>query len=134
MGHFLDVVKTVVEVFFAIGGGFGLSSFLKKNAALQKNERIKAALTFASQAVLQAQAFLANGTEQQESAAISLKQRLDATGMGKHFTEEQILAYIKSAYAQAKADGTLAEVKPVVSEAALKEAEAVISRDVESAE
>lgn len=113
MSHFLDLLKTAVEVFFAVGGGLGLSSFLRKNALTQKNERIKAALTFSSQAVLQAQAMFDGGNNQQAQAATALSQRLNEVGMGKYFTEEQVLMYIQQAYAKAKAEGTLNAVKPI---------------------
>lgn len=126
-------VKTFFDIFVAVGGGVLLSRFLKASAAKQKNEHIKTALVFASQAVLQAQALLGGGQVQQNSAASSLKQRLDETGLGKYFTEEQLLAYIKSAYAQAKADGALAEVKPVVSERDLEVAETIIPNSPETA-
>ena len=131
MNHFYDWVKTALDVFIAVGGGLGLSRFLKASAATQKNEHIKTALTFASQAVLQAQAFLGGGQVQQDSAAASLKERLDTTGLGKHFTEQQILNYIQEAYAKAKADGSLDKVKPLVSEDDLKAAEAVVANTPE---
>lgn len=131
MSHFLDLLKTAVEVFFAVGGGLGLSSFLRKSALTQKNERIKAALTFSSQAVLQAQTVFGGGVNQQVSAATALSQRLNEVGMGKYFTEEQVLMYIQQAYAKAKAEGTLDVVKPVVPAEALAEAEKVVTAEKE---
>lgn len=133
MNHFLDLLKTAVEVFFAVGGGLGLSAFLKKASATQRNEHIKATLTFASQAVLQAQTLLGGGATQQASAASDLSQRLNENGLGKVFTEAQVLAYIQEAYAKAKAEGTLEAVKPVATEAEVAQAELVVTPNVETA-
>lgn len=134
MNEALKVIQTLVFVFFAGGFGYGGAKFLKKQASVQKNEHIKTILTFASQAVLSAQAFLGNGKVQQESAAYDVKARLDENGLGDKFTQAQILAYIKQAYATNKADGTLATVKPVVSAEELAEAEAVVSNTPETAQ
>ena len=127
MNEALKVIQTLVFVFFAGGFGYGGAKFLKKQASVQKNELIKTILTFASQAVLSAQALLGDGKVQQESAAYDVKARLDENGLGDKFTQAQILAYIKQAYATNKADGTLATVKPVVSAAELAEAEKVVT-------
>lgn len=127
MNEALKIIQTLVLLFFAGGFGYGGAKFLNKQAAAQKNEHIKTILTFASQAVLSAQALLGEGKVQQESAAYDVKARLDENGLGDKFTEAQILAYIKQAYANNKADGSLATVKPVVSEAELAEAEKVVA-------
>ncbi|MCX7578752.1 hypothetical protein D0502_05025 [Leuconostoc falkenbergense] len=127
MNEALKVIQTLVFVFFAGGFGYGGAKFLKKQAAVQKNEHIKTILTFASQAVLSAQALLGDGKVQQESAAYDVKARLDENGLGDKFTQAQILAYIKQAYATNKADGSLATVKPVVSAEELAEAEKVVT-------
>lgn len=127
MNELLKIIQTLVLLFFAGGFGYGGAKFLKKQAAVQKNEHIKTILTFASQAVLSAQALLGEGKVQQESAAYDVKARLDENGLGDKFTEAQILAYIKQAYATNKADGLLATVKPVVSEAELAEAEKLVA-------
>lgn len=127
MNELLKIIQTLVLLFFAGGFGYGGAKFLKKQAAVQKNEHIKTILTFASQAVLSAQALLGEGKVQQESAAYDVKARLDENGLGDKFTEAQILAYIKQAYANNKADGSLATVKPVVSEAELAEAEKLVA-------
>ena len=127
MNEVLKMIQTLVLLFFAGGFGYGGAKFLKKQAAVQKNEHIKTILTFASQAVLSAQALLGEGKVQQESAAYDVKARLDENGLGDKFTEAQILAYIKQAYATNKADGLLATVKPVVSEAELAEAEKLVA-------
>lgn len=126
MNDLLKMIQTLVLLFFAGGFGYGGAKFLKKQAAVQKNEHIKTILTFASQAVLSAQALLGEGKVQQESAAYDVKARLDENGLSDKFTEAQILAYIKQAYATNKADGLLATVKPVVSEAELAEAEKLV--------
>ncbi|WP_424571952.1 hypothetical protein ACOV5J_03125 [Weissella soli] len=127
MNELLKMIQTLVLLFFAGGFGYGGAKFLKKQAAVQKNEHIKTILTFASQAVLSAQALLGEGKVQQESAAYDVKARLDENGLGDKFTEAQILAYIKQAYANNKADGSLATVKPIVSAADLAEAEKVVA-------
>ncbi|QEA34529.1 hypothetical protein [Weissella soli] len=127
MNDLLKMIQTLVLLFFAGGFGYGGAKFLKKQAAVQKNEHIKTILTFASQAVLSAQALLGEGKVQQESAAYDVKARLDENGLSDKFTEAQILAYIKQAYATNKADGLLATVKPVVSEAELAEAEKLVA-------
>ena len=128
----LKLVNTAVAVFIAVGGGFGLSKFLNFKASTEKNENIKKALEFASQAVLTAQSFLGKGEVQQAAAATELKSRLDENGIGKNFTEKQILTYIKQAYAVNKANGTLGAVKPLVSDKALSEAESAIAVTFES--
>ena len=125
LNEILKLVNTAVAVFVAVGGGFGLSKFLKFKASTEKNENIKKALEFASQAVLNAQAFLGNGSVQQQAAAAELKKRLDENHIGDNFTEAQILSYIKTAYAREKANGALGAVKPLVSDKTLSEAEAV---------
>lgn len=126
MNEALKIIQTLVLLFFAGGFGYGGAKFLNKQAAAQKNEHIKTIL-FASQAVLSAQALLGEGKVQQESAAYDVKARLAENGLGDQFTEAQILAYIKQAYAKNKADGSLATVKPVVSEAELAEAEKLVA-------
>ena len=131
LNEILKVVNTLVAVAIAAGGGFAVSKGLKYAASHTTNNNVKKALIFASQAVLTAQGLLGNGSVQQESAAYDLKKRLDENGIGKNFTEEQILAYIKSAYAQNKANGSLAAVKPIVSAADLAKAEEVVNAQVE---
>lgn len=127
MNEILKIITTACMVFFAGGFGYGGAKFLKKQASVQKNEHIKTILTFASQAVLSAQALLGDGKVQQESAAYDVKTRLDENGLGDMFTQAQILAYIKQAYATNKADGSLATIKPVVSAEELAEAEKVVT-------
>ena len=127
MNEALKIIQTLALLFFAGGFGYGGAKFLKKQAAVQKNEHIKTILTFASQAVLSAQTLLGEGKVQQESAAYDVKERLEENGLGDKFTEAQILAYIKQAYATNKADGSLATVKPVISAEELAEAEKVVT-------
>lgn len=134
MNEALKVIQTLVFVFFAGGFGYGGAKFLKKQASVQKNEHIKTILTFASQAVLSAQALLGDGKVQQESAAYDVKARLDENGLGDKFTQAQILAYIKQAYAREKANGVLGAVKPLVSAEELEQAEAVVSNTPETAQ
>ncbi|KQB81408.1 hypothetical protein [Leuconostoc lactis] len=134
MNEALKVIQTLVFVFFAGGFGYGGAKFLKKQASVQKNEHIKTILTFASQAVLSAQALLGDGKVQQESAAYDVKARLDENGLGDKFTQAQILAYIKQAYACEKANGVLGAVKPLVSAEELAQAEAVVSNTPETAQ
>lgn len=134
MNEALKVIQTLVFVFFAGGFGYGGAKFLKKQASVQKNEHIKTILTFASQAVLSAQALLGDGKVQQESAAYDVKARLDENGLGDKFTQAQILAYIKQAYAHEKANGVLGAVKPLVSAEELAQAEAVVSNTPETAQ
>lgn len=134
MNEALKVIQTLVFVFFAGGFGYGGAKFLKKQASVQKNEHIKTILTFASQAVLSAQAFLGNGSVQQQAAAVELKARLEENKLGDNFTEAQILSYIKTAYAREKANGALGAVKPLVSAEELAKAEAVVSNTPETAQ
>lgn len=134
MNEALKVIQTLVFVFFAGGFGYGGAKFLKKQASVQKNEHIKIILTFASQAVLSAQAFLGKGSVQQQAAAAELKARLEENKLGDKFTQAQILAYIKQAYAREKANGTLGTVKPLVSAEELAQAEAVVSNTPETAQ
>lgn len=134
MNEALKVIQTLVFVFFAGGFGYGGAKFLKKQASVQKNEHIKTILTFASQAVLSAQAFLGNGSVQQQAAAAELKARLEENKLGDNFTEAQILSYIKTAYAREKANGALGAVKPLVSAEELAKAEAVVSNTPETAQ
>lgn len=134
MNEALKVIQTLVFVFFAGGFGYGGAKFLKKQASVQKNEHIKTILTFASQAVLSAQAFLGNGSVQQQAAAAELKARLDENHLGDNFTEAQIMSYIKTAYAREKANGALGAVKPLVSAEELAQAEAVVSNTPETAQ
>lgn len=134
MNEALKVIQTLVFVFFAGGFGYGGAKFLKKQASVQKNEHIKTILTFASQAVLTAQAFLGNGSVQQQAAAAELKARLDENHLGDNFTEAQIMSYIKTAYAREKANGALGAVKPLVSAEELAQAEAVVSNTPETAQ
>lgn len=131
LNEILKVVNTLVAVVIAAGGGYAASKSLKAVASHTTNNNVKKALEFASQAVLVAQGLLGSGAVQQESAAYDLKKRLDENGIGKNFTEEQILSYIKSAYAQNKANGSLAAVKPIVSAADLAKAEEVVNAQVE---
>ncbi|MGX7042926.1 hypothetical protein [Leuconostoc holzapfelii] len=134
LNEILKLANTAVAVFVAAGGGFGLSKFLNFKASTEKNENIKKALEFASQAVLTAQAFLGNGAVQQQAAAAELKARLDENKIGDNFTEAQILSYIKTAYAHEKANGALGAVKPLVSAEELAKAEAVVSNAPETAQ
>jgi len=134
LNELLKVLNTAVAVFVAAGGGFGVSKFLKFKASTEKNDNIKKALEFASQAVLTAQAFLGNGSVQQQAAAAELKARLDENKIGDNFTKAQILSYIKTAYAREKANGALGAVKPLVSAEELAKAEAVVSSTPETAQ
>jgi len=133
LNEIIKIATTAVMVFFAGGFGYGGAKFLKKQAAVQKNENVKFVLNVASQAVLTAQALLGSGKVQQESAAADAKARLDENGLGDKFTEAQILSYIKQAYAINKANGTLGAVKPLVSAEALAEAEKVVNNQSETA-
>lgn len=132
VNEILKLVNTGIMLFVAVGGGFGVSKFLNIKASTEKNENIKKALEFASQAVLTAQALLGNGSVQQQSAAAELKARLDENKLGDNFTEAQILSYIKTAYAREKANGALDAVKPLVSADELAKAEEVVSNTVET--
>ena len=125
LNELLKLVNTSLAVFVTSGGAIALSKYLQGRSSTEKNENIKRALEFSNQAVLTAQAFIGTGEVQQAAAAAELKKRLDENNLGKYFTEEQILTYIKQAYAVNKANGTLDAVKPVVSDKALSEAEAV---------
>lgn len=133
LNELLKLANTLLAVFVASGGAIALSKYLKERASTEKNENIKRALEFSSQAVLLAQEFIGTGEVQQAAAAAELKKRLDENNIGKFFTEKQILTYIKQAYAANKANGTLDAVKPLVSAKALAEAEAVINRPSETA-
>lgn len=125
LNEILKLANTLLAVFVTSGGAIALSKYLQGRASTEKNENIKRALEFSNQAVLVAQAFIGTGEVQQAAAAAEMKKRLDENGIGENFTESQILTYIKQAYAINKANGTLAAIKPLVSEKALSEAEAV---------
>lgn len=133
LNELLKLVNTLLAVFVTSGGAIALSKYLQGRASTEKNENIKRALEFSNQAVLTAQSFIGTGELQQAAAAAELKKRLDENNIGKNFTEEQILTYIKQAYAVNKANGTLDAVKPLVSAEALAEAEAVINSQLENA-
>lgn len=127
INNIIGLLQSLLILVFVSGGGYVASKWLKKQASSQKNEHIKTALSFASQAVLGVQGLLAPGSVQETSALSTLLKRLDDNGLGNLFTEEQALDYIKQAYATNKANGTLGAVKPIVSDDALKQAEVVIS-------
>lgn len=127
ISNIIGLLQTAVGVSLAVGLGYTVSNWFKTLATSAKNERVKFALTTASQVVLKAQEFIANGSVQQSDAVANLLKRIKDNGYEKYFTEEQALAYVKQAYATNKANGTLATVKPLVSDDALKVAEAVIS-------
>lgn len=133
LNELLKLANTLLAVFVTSGGAIALSKYLKGRESTEKNENIKRALEFSNQAVLVAQAFIGTGEVQQAAAATELKKRLDENNIGKNFTEEQILTYIKQAYAVNKANGTLDAVKPLVSAEELAEAEAVINSQLETA-
>lgn len=125
--NIIGLLQTAVGVSLAIGLGYTVSNWFKTLATSAKNERVKFALTTASQVVLKAQEFIANGSVQQSDAVSNFLKRIKDNGYEKYFTEEQTLAYVKQAYATNKANGSLATVKPLVSDEALKEAEAVVA-------
>ena len=127
ISNIIGLLQTAVGVSLAIGLGYTVSNWFKTLATSAKNERVKFALTTASQVVLKAQEFVANGSVQQSDAVSNFLKRIKDNGYEKYFTEEQALAYVKQAYATNKANGTLATVKPLVSDDALKAAEAVIA-------
>ena len=111
MKETLQVVQTIIFLFFAVGGGYWLSSTLKKNAAQQRNEHIKSAMTFASQGVITAQSFFDKTGEQQEEKAINiLVSRLKTNNLLKFFTQDQIKMLIKEAYGINKANGSLDKI------------------------
>lgn len=126
INNIIGLLQTAVGVSLAIGLGYTVSNWFKTLATSAKNERVKFALTTASQVVLKAQEFIANGSVQQSDAVSNFMRRIDDNGYGKYFTEEQALAYVKQAYATNKANGTLGTVNTIVSNSALKEAEAVV--------
>ena len=126
ISNIIGLLQTAVGVTLAVGLGYTVSNWFKTLATSAKNERVKFALTTASQVVLRAQEFIANGSAQQSDAVSNLLKRIKDNGYEKYFTEEQALAYIKQAYATNKANGTLATVRPVVSDEDLKKAESVI--------
>lgn len=127
ISNIIGLLQTAVGASLAIGLGYTVSKWFATLATSAKNERVKFALTTASQVVLKAQELIANGSIQQDDAVSNLLKRIKDNGYEKYFTEEQALAYIKQAYATNKANGTLGAVKPVVSDDALKEAQAVVT-------
>lgn len=133
LNELLKLANTLLAVFVTSGGAIALSKYLKGRASTEKNENIKRALEFSNQAVLVAQAFIGTGEVQQAAAAAEMKKRLDENNIGNFFTEEQILTYIKQAYAMNKANGTLDAVKPLVSDKALSESESAIAMTFETA-
>ena len=133
LNELLKLANTLLAVFVTSGGAIALSKYLKGRASTEKNENIKRALEFSNQAVLVAQAFIGTGEVQQAAAAAKMKKRLDENNIGKNFTEEQSLTYIKKAYAVNKAHVTLGAVKPLVSAESLAEAEKVVNNQSETA-
>jgi hypothetical protein len=127
INNIIGLLQTAVGVSLAIGLGYTVSNCFKTLATSAKNERVKFALTTASQVVLKAQEFIANGSVQQSDAVSNLLKRIKDNGYEKYFTEEQALAYVKQAYATNKANGTLGTVKSLVSDGKLQEAEAVVT-------
>ena len=127
ISNIIGLLQTGVGVAFAVGLGYTVSKWFSTLAASAKSERMKFALTKASQVVLQAQELVANGSSQQADAVSNLLKEIKNNGYEKYFTEEQALGYIKQAYAINKSNGTLGTVKKVVSDEAVKEAEAVIT-------
>lgn len=127
INNIIGLLQTAVGVSLAIGLGYTVSNWFKTLATSAKNERVKFALTTASQVVLKAQEFIANGSVQQSDAVSNLLKRIKDNGYEKYFTEEQALAYVKQAYATNKANGTLGTVKSLVSDGKLQEAEAVVT-------
>lgn len=127
ISNIIGLLQTAVGVSLAIGLGYTVSNWFKTLATSAKNERVKFALTTASQVVLKAQELIGNGSIQQSDAVSNFLNRIKDNGYEKYFTEEQALAYVKQAYATNKADGSLATVKPVVSAEELAEAEKVVT-------
>lgn len=127
INNIIGLLQTAVGVSLAIGLGYTVSNCFKTLATSAKNERVKFALTTASQVVLKAQEFIANGSVQQSDAVSSFLKRIKDNGYEKYFTEEQALTYVKQAYATNKANGTLGTVKSLVSDGKLQEAEAVVT-------
>lgn len=127
ISNIIGLVQTGVGLALAVGLGYTVSNWFKTLATSAKNERVKFALTTASQVVLKAQEFMANGSIQQSDAVSNFLKRIKDNGYEKYFTEEQALTYVKQAYATNKANGTLGTVKPIISDDALKQAEAVIT-------
>ena len=127
INNIIGLLQTGIGLALAIGLGYTVSNWFKTLATSAKNERVKFALTTASQVVLKAQELVANGSVQQSDAVGNFLKRIKDNGYEKYFTEEQALAYVKQAYATNKANGTLGTVKPVVSDGALKQAEAIIT-------
>lgn len=127
INNIIGLVQTAVGLSLSIGLGYTVSNWFKTLATSAKNERVKFALTTASQVVLKAQEFIANGSVQQSDAVSNFLKRIKDNGYEKYFTEEQALAYVKQAYATNKANGSLDTVKSLVSDDALKAAESVIA-------
>ena len=128
ISNIIGLLQTAVGVSLAIGLGYTVSNWFKTLATSAKNERVKFALTTASQVVLKAQELIGNGSIQQADAVSNLLKRIKDNGYEKYFTEEQALAYVKQAYATNKSNGTLGTVKPNVSDEQLKQDEALITR------
>ena len=127
INNIIGLLQTAVGVSLAIGLGYTVSNWFKTLATSAKNERVKFALTTASQVVLKAQEFIANGSVQQSDAVSNFLKRIKDNGYEKYFTEEQALSYVKQAYATNKANGTLGTVKSLVCDGKLQEAEAVVT-------
>ena len=127
INNIIGLLQTGIGLALAIGLGYTVSNWFKTLATSAKNERVKFALTTASQVVLKAQELVGNGSVQQSDAVANFLKRIKDNGYEKYFTEEQALAYTQQAYATNKANGTLGAVKPVVSDDALKQAETVVT-------
>ena len=92
INNIIGLVQTAVGLSLSIGLGYTVSNLFKTLATSAKNERVKFALTTASQVVLKAQEFIANGSVQQSDAVSNFLKRIKDNGYEKYFTEEQALA------------------------------------------
>lgn len=111
MNNILNISLSVAGVVGSLGSLTWIKQTLTTLKTTTKSANLNLALDFGVQAVTFAEKFVGTGQEQQLSAIIALKQRLESNNMFDKFTDEQIEQIIQNAYAQTKANGLIEAVK-----------------------
>lgn len=107
----INIIHDLIVIALLAGFGYTLSLALEALSSKVKNENIRAALHWASQAVLFAQEYIAKGPDQHRIAVQDLRRRLTSNKKLKRFTDEEIESYIRQAYAINKTQGVLDVIK-----------------------
>lgn len=109
-----DITKSLVDiaiiVLVTVGaqGCYTLMGYIKSHT---RNKNLQLALTWGQQAVLVAESFAGDGMQQKETANRDLQKRINANGLGSHFSAQQIDAIVQQAFAMTKQAGLLDQVK-----------------------